>query len=121
MPLILIFSVFQRLFELGCLFIKGVDVIDDAVLFGDGRDDDGIAFDFGGVEVASGAFAQCFEGGVFVLEPVEDVFWQGLPGVDLEVAAGLVGAERDAVDGRFAGGAAVHCHDDASWGDEFRL
>ena len=57
MPLILIFSVFQRLFELGCLFIKGVDVIDNASLFGEGREDDGVVLDFAGVEVASGAFA----------------------------------------------------------------
>lgn len=107
--------------EGGYIIIYGVDVIDDAVLFGDGRDDDGIVFDFAGVEVASGAFAQCFEGGVFVLEPMEDVFWQGLLGVDLEVAAGLVSAERYAVDGRFAGSAAVHGHDDTSYRDEFGL
>ena len=121
MPLILIFSVFQRLFELGGFFIKGVDVIDDAVLFGDGRDDDGVVFDFAGVEVAAGTFAEGFQVGVFPLEPVIDVFGHDPMGVDLEVTAGLVGAERDAVDGCFAGGAAVHGHDDASWGDEFRL
>ena len=91
------------------------------MLFVEGRDDDGVVFDFGGVEVAAGAFAEGFQVGVFVLEPMKDIFVEGLSGVDLEVAAGLVGAEGDAVDGRFAGGAAIEGHDDAAGGDELGL
>ena len=57
MLFILPLSVFQRLFELGGFFIKGVDGVDNASLFGEGRDRYGIAFDFGGVIGFGAAYA----------------------------------------------------------------